>query len=401
MLTTAAARAARPRARAYRLAAGGGLCLAIMPGGTKSWRLRWRDARGREQLLTIGTFPAIGVDAARARRDELRAAIAAGADPRAARTEVNYDFETAARAWHAHRAPGWSAVHAEDVMTSLERDVFPAIGAMPLAAVTPPVVLRLLRLIEARGAIETARRVQQRIELVFAFARAEGWVAGDNPATRVEAALANTPAKGRQPALVDVGQMLALMAAVDALPGVLPAIARAHRFLALTAVRLATLRGMRWGEVERLDGPEPLWRVPAARMKLKLVNKQDAERDHLVPLSRAAVHLLGEVRALELAPPAPDDLVFTGRGGIGPIGAGAIGELYARAGFAGRHVPHGWRASFSTIMNRRRPADRAAIDRALGHVLTGVSEKEGAYNREQHLELRRELLEEWAAVLEA
>ncbi len=76
---------------------------------------------------------------------------------------------------------------------------------------------------------------------------------------------------------------------------------------------------------------------------------------------------------------------------------------YARTPFAGRHVAHGWRATFSTVMNERRPADRTVIDLALGHVLKHddgtIAKVEGAYNRAQHLAPRRRVFEEWAAIL--
>lgn len=397
MLTTAAARSARPRDRAYRLADGKGLCLAVAPTGTKSWRLRWRDHAGREQLLTIGTFPALSIDAARAQSDAVRAAIAAGEDPRQPANEDVMTFDAAARAWHAHRAPGWSPVHAADVLDSLERDVFPAIGLTALDALTRPAVLEMLRVIERRGAIETARRVRQRVEEAFAFARAEGWTTADNPGD-VGAALANAGAQGRQPALVDLDEIRALLAEVDQLAAA-PVTIAAHRFLALTGVRLAALRGASWEEIENLDGAEPVWRVPATRMKLKAAHKADPARDHLVPLSPAAVAILREVANMHRSNANMHGLIFRGRRGDAPIGAGAINELYARAGFAGRHCAHGWRASFSTVMNERRPADRGAIDRALAHQVKGMTKVEAAYNRAQHLDRRRSILEEWAAIL--
>lgn len=405
MLTSAAARAARPGSRAYKRADGAGLFLEVRPTGTKIWRMRWRDPGGREQLLTIGHFPTVSIDAARAQRDTARAAIAAGVDPRNIADLQFSNFETAARAWHAHRALGWSAAHAGDVLDSLERDVFPAIGASSLDSITRPQVLVMLKRIEERGAIATARRVRQRIEMAFAFARAKGWTSADNPAD-VGEALANAPAEGRQLALVDLAEIRALLAAVDQLAAA-PALKLASRFLALTAVRLAALRGMTWDEVEGLDGPAPLWRVPASRMKLKAVHKLDAARDHLVPLAAAAVAVLRQARNMHRGDAnmhgdhfvGAGKMVFPGRDGTAPIGAGAIGELYARAGFAGQHVPHGWRASFSTVMNERRPADRGAIDRALGHQPKGMTKVEKAYNRAQHLDQRRAILEEWAELI--
>jgi integrase len=389
-LTNAAVRGARPQARAYRLADGQGLHLAVLPTGSRCFRMRYRDAGGREQLLSIGQWPAVTLDQARARRDEARAQLARGEDPRAARGRLT--FADAAAAWLEHRAASWSAVHAADVAASLARDALPAIGALPLDSVTRPGVLALVAAVERRGAIETGRRLRQRVEAIFAFARAQGWTSADNPAD-VGEALAYRGTGGRQAALLEVDELQALTAAVEALPAA-PGLKLASRFLALTAVRLGALRGMRWSEVEDLDGPAPIWRVPAARMKLGVSAKLDQAHDHVVPLSPAAVAVLKVALSL-----GGGELVFAGRGGEAPIGAGALAALYARAGFAGRHVAHGWRASFSTVMNERRPADQAAIDRALGHRVKGMTKVEAAYNRAQHLQLRREILAEWAEVL--
>ena len=180
------------------------------------------------------------------------------------------------------------------------------------------------------------------------YARAKGWTSVDNPA-EVGEALASAPAGGRQAALVDVDELRALMRAVAAVPAA-PILHLASRMLALTTVRLAALRGMRWQEVEDLDGAGATWRVPAVRMKLGVGRKLDAAHDHLVPLSAAAIAVLREARDVAGDLPGPAALVFPGRrGGDAPIGAGALGELYVRAGYAGRHV----RAAFA-----RRPRSK-------------------------------------------
>lgn len=138
-------------------------------------------------------------------------------------------------------------------------------------------------------------------------------------------------------------------------------------------------------------------------MKLSTEKKRDPANDHIVPLSAAAVAVLRRVRAIADASP----LIFPAGGGTAPIAERAIGDLYRRAGYAGRHVPHGWRASFSTILNERMPDQRGTIDRALGHVAGGKEAKEleiniaveGAYNRSLHLGPRRRLFDAWAAIL--
>lgn len=400
MLTNATVKAARARARPYRIGDGGGLVLAVLPSGTKSWRWRCRIG-GKEQLLTFGLWPELDLAGARERRDRARALLDRGEDPRTASSAntLKHEFETVARLWFDHQSPSWSDAHAADVLASLERDVFPAIGAEPIGAIDAPAVLRALRAIEQRGAIETARRVRQRISDVFAFAAAEGLCEAD-PAAIVRKALAPAPASHRQPALIDIGDARALLAAAELVDA--RAITKlASSFLALTAVRLACVREARWAEFEQLDGPSPLWRIPAARMKLKKARKADPTAGHLVPLSSHAVSILRRAAELRSCAISQTDqnacLVFPGRAASRPIGEAAIGDLYARAGFAGRHVPHGWRATFSTICNELKLANRALIDMALAH--TPKDKVEAAYNRAELLDQRRDLFQRWADLL--
>lgn len=402
MLTIAAIKAARPRASAYKLADAGGLHLYVAPNGRKSLRMRFRW-EGKEQLLTFGTWPEVSLDAARTRCEEARGRLDRGEDPRAAAQVCEMaqtHFEAIARRWHAHMRRRWTDVHAGNVLSSLELDIFPALGAMPIRAITVPVVLNALRVIEERGKLETARRVRQRISAVFGFAMAEDLVDQD-PAAIVGRALTPPPPPRHHPALLEIGAARELLAAAE-LVEVAPAVKLASRFLALTAVRLAAVRGARWEEIEDLDGGAPLWRVPAARMKLKAAKKLEARNDHVVPLSRQAVELLRAARAL--TSDASNEggeakgLIFTSRPGR-QIGEAAIGALYVRAGFAGRHVPHGWRATFATILNERCPGDHTAIDRALAHA--PKDKVAAAYDRSEQLTRRAALFQTWADELVA
>lgn len=403
MLTNAAVKAAGARPRAYKIADAGGLFLFVAPTGLKSFRLKFRY-QGKEQLLVLGRFPDISLAEARQARDVSKDQIRRGEDPAAARRRtrsasivlVSNTFAAIARAWHAQRSIRWSAVHAADVLDSLVRDVFPAIGAKAIADIDEEEVLDLLQAVEARGRIETARRLRQRIAAVFALAKRKK-LRPDNPAAELADELAPRPPAQHHAALLEPEQLHALIAAIAQTPAAF-ILKLAHLFLALTAVRLEALRGARWSEIEDLDGPAPLWRIPAARMKLAKLKKGEAAFDHLVPLSPSAVTVLRAAQVLE------DDhiagagkLIFPGRDRSRPIGEAAIGALIARAGFKGLHVPHGWRASFSTILNERFPLERDAIDEALGHATKG--KVEAAYNRSAQLARRRLVFERWAQLL--
>ncbi len=406
MLTTATVKAARPAARPFKLADAGGLYLFVRTSGSKCFRMKYRFG-GREKLLTFGNWPELSLIDARIQRDRARVQLRAGVDPssRAAKSSIaiggSTTFEAVARRWHERRRSRWSTEHAGDVLASLERDVFPAIGASELAAIEPAAVLELLLAIEARGRVESARRIRERISGVFRMGISMKLCTAD-PAALIADELSPRPLQRPQPALIDLDAARGLLTAADAATG--PTIVKlASRLLALTAVRMAALRGARWDEIDGIDwedaaqGENALsasWRIPPARMKLTKVKKGDAAAEHVVPLARQAIAVLIELRALTGA----DQLLFPGRCPGRPIGEGAIGALYDRAGFGGRHVPHGWRATFSTILNDRFPEDQALIDRALAHA--GRKGKvEAAYNRAQHEQRTRRLFQEWADLI--
>lgn len=378
-LTDAQIRAAKPLPAGYRMPDTGGLHVYVSPQGGKHWRLRYKIA-GKEKTLTFGPWPEVTLAAARRKRDEARAILRDGKDP--ARGSGGDPFEDFARRWHGMQRRTWTETHANDVLISLERDVFPTLGKRPIGDIAAPDVLDLLRGIEDRGAIETAHRIRQRMSAVFVFAIAEGKLESD-PAAVVRSALQPVQ-RGRQPAVVTLPEAREVLKAAEMVP------ARAEtrlalRLLALTAVRPGEIRGAQWSEFE-LDDLDPTWTIPAARMKMK--------REHIVPLSRQAVEVMDTLRLLS----GRGQLCFpSARQHNKPMSENAIGYLINRAGFHGRHVPHGWRAAFSSIMNERRPEDRHVIDAMLAHA--GKDKVEAAYNRAQHLVKREKLAQEWADLL--
>jgi integrase len=407
MLTNAAAKAAGAQSRAYKLTDQGGLHLLVRPTGTKSWQMKYRW-RGREKLLTLGQFPEVNVNRARILQAEAKEQLASGVDP-GQKAAASDTLEQLARLWYQANLPGWSTAHADDVLASLERDIFPELGRAAADSITAPQLLAAIEAIAGRGCRTSAHRVRQRLAEIFAFGRARGLVTG-NPADDLGAAMLSAPPPRPHAALISIEDCRALLAACDRDTG-RPETIAASAFLALTAVRLAAVRGMLWAEV---DLEARTWTVPAARMKLSRAKKDDARYDHVVPLSAAAVAVLEAARASSGGRQV--GLVFPGRmlriervarQSDGrwfckvykkPIAAGAIRELYDRAGFAGRHVPHGWRASFSTILNEELgPGWRFDIDAALGHA--GKGKVEAAYNRSAQLHRRRELFDRWGALL--
>lgn len=403
MLNDAKLRCAKPRDKAYKLTDSHRLYLLVKPSGGKLWRWNYSYG-GKQKSMNFGIYPMVSLVQARAKRNEARAILDEGKDPaivkklaiEANRKAAECTFKKVAKEWHETFKAQWAAVHANDVIRSLERDVFPAIGKFPITDLTPPMVLKVLRAIEARGSIEIAKRVRQRISAVYVYAMAEG-VATSDPAEKLAAVL-KPLRKGRQPAITDLEKLREMIGKVEE-DYARPVTRLAMRFLSLTAVRPGELRGARWDEFEDLDGDEPLWRIPAARMKGDFDRKHEEGGDHLVPLSYQAIAILRALWPLTGACP----LLFpSNRHPHKPMSENAIGYLLNRAGYHGRHVPHGFRAAFSTIMNEwanleGNAGDRQIIDLMLAHVPPG--KVESAYNRAAYMPRRRELAQIWADML--
>ncbi|RZF64260.1 DUF4102 domain-containing protein [Sphingomonas populi] len=400
-LSALACQKAAPREKPYKLSDGKGLYLEVLPSGVKSWRWKYRIGP-KEKRLVFGTFPDVKLSEARELREDAARQLRQGIDPsvhkvqRAAEhvARAGSTFETVARDWYASQAPAWSKRYAKIVIDSLEKDVFPKIGKLPIRDVTTPLVLKVLRPIEQRGAVETAHRVRQRISEVFALAVGSGIADGD-PAAIAGKALGKVR-KRQFPAVRSIEAAREVLEVTEAQPGH-PLTKLASRLLALTSVRSQIVRGAIRSEFEDLDGAEPLWRVPAARMKLIQERKDDPAMEFLVPLSRQAVAVLRAAMTLSNGP-----LIFRSvRLARNPISDATISKVYREAGLSGKHVPHGWRSTFSTIMNelaeaKNRVGDRAIIDLMLAHVQQGV---EATYNRAAYMPRRREIAQEWADML--
>ena len=398
MLTDAQIRKTKPAEKAFKLPDGGGLHILITPAGGKLWRYRYEvphpeTGKRVERLLSIGPYPDVSLAEAREARTKARTALREGRDPSIlkkqnrllTKAEAAMTFEAIAREWHELQKSTWTETHGNDILRSLERDIFPSLGSMPIRDITVPLVLAALRNVEGRktNPIETARRIRQRMSAVFCFAIASGRADAD-PANIVRGAMSPL-VKGRQPAITDLDEVRKVLRAGESVPAH-PVTKIALRVLALTSIRPGELRNARWEEFPDLDAAEPQWIIPAERMKMKV--------EHVVPLSTQTVEALKALKRMTGRGPVVFPMI---RNAHKPISENTIGYLLNRAGYHQRHVPHGWRAAFSTIMNDRFPHDQAIIDLMLAHQPTNKVER--AYNRAEHQQRRRELAQIWADLL--
>lgn len=415
-LTVIEVRNAKPGEKPYKLADEKGLYLFVTPKGGKSWRLKYRYG-GKEKVLTFGQFPEVALSEARERREAARATLRLNKDPaieaerdrRAAIAAAGAAFKASALAWHEDERPRWSPRHAQVVLNALERDIFPDLGRLPVSDIDGPLILRTLRKIERRGSIETAKRVLGYLSAIFVRAKGEHLVTV-NPTADLIHALKPTPKGAKQPAITTLPDLLKLQQIVDRSTSS-PTTKLASRLLALTGVRVGVLRTATWSEFEGIDWADAdqtpaaaAWRISAERMKLDVEEKGDEAFDHDVPLTTEMIDCL---RALHRLTGRGKLLFPGGKSAREPMSDAALSTLYKRMGdgrYKGRHVPHGWRSSFSTLMNEwamenGKEGDRLLIDLMLAHRPKGVSGSEFAYMRAKFAGRRRALAEVWSAMV--
>ncbi len=408
-LTDAAIRKTTPGEKPRKLADGNGLYLEIQPSGARYWRLKYRIG-GKEKRLSLGVYPAVSLADARKRCDEARALLAGGTDPSEARKErkatqaqaqvlatlaaagepLPDTFEAVAREWFATRRADWSAGYAEKVIARLVADVFPYIGARPVADVKPLELLALLRRMEARGVIESAHRARESCSQVFRFAVATGRAESD-PARDLAGTL-KKPRVKHFAAVTDPRRFGELLRAVDGYRGT-HVVRAALQLAALVFLRPGSeLREARW---EEFDLDAGTWQVPAHRMKRQRAGKEDGPA-HLVPLSRQAVAILRELQPVTGSGP----VVFRGeKGAERPISENTLNAALDALGFTSdEHRAHGFRASARTMLHERLNYPPEVIEAQLAHSVPDALGR--AYNRTQHTDQRRLMLQAWADYLD-
>ncbi|TQE99653.1 MAG: DUF4102 domain-containing protein [Spiribacter salinus] len=388
-LTDTAIRNAKPAKKARKLFDGGGLYLEVAPSGGKWWRLKYRYG-GKEKRLSLGVYPDVSLKDARERRDEARKLLANDIDPsenrkatRAAKVErAANSFEAIAREWYAKHSPNWSANHANRIIRRLERDIFPWLGGKPIADITAPQLLEVIRRIEQRGALETAHRALGNCGQVFRYAVATGRAERD-PSGDLRGAL--PPVIGTHFASVTEPEKVAeVLRALDSYEGTLP-VRCALRLAPLVFVRPGELRHAEWADID-LDSAE--WRYTVKK----------TNTPHIVPLSRQAVAILRELQPLT----GNGQYVFPSARnpkGDKPMSDNAILAAMRRMGISKEEMSgHGFRAMARTILDEVLSFRPDFIEHQLAHAVRDPNGR--AYNRTAHLPERSQMMQAWADYLD-
>lgn len=400
-LTETQVRNAKPQDRAFKLADGEGLFLLVQPNGTKLWRMKYRIA-GKEKLLSFGVYPAVGIAAARDKRKAAKRLLSDGTDPMKSKPERGQDeaakFKAVAKRWHDNRKSALDPAHAERVWSRMERDVFPELGDKLIHQIAAPDVLDMVRKIEARGALDISRRAKQGVGQVFQFAIACG-LANSDPTAHLRGALKPRPRVKHMSKLplAELPTFLDKLLAYQEDGERRSAITRdALLFALLTWVRTKELRFAAKSEFEGLETAEPIWRIPAERMKMG--------REHIVPLSAQAARI-----AKAMVSAASGSYVFPGANPEKALSENTMIYALYRLGYHSRQTVHGFRGLASTWANEQlvefgnppmwiRKYHEDWVELQLAH--SDKDEVRSAYNAAEYLAPRRRMMQDWSDYLD-
>ncbi|HHT1297388.1 TPA: integrase domain-containing protein [Enterobacter hormaechei] len=363
---------------------GDGLFLIVKTSGKKLWRFRYqRPATKQRTMIGLGAFPALSLAEARGLRADYLALLANGIDPQIQaevaeeQQQIALDsiFSTVATNWFQLKSKSVTPDYAKDIWRSLEKDIFPAIGETPVQQIKARTLVEALEPIKARGALETVRRLVQRINEIMIYAVNTGLIDA-NPASDVGMAF-EKPKKQNMPTLRPE-ELPKLMRSL-----VMSNLSVSTRCLIewqlLTLVRPSEASGARWAEID-LDAK--LWTIPAGRMK--------AKREHIVPLSPQALKILEVMKPIS----AHREHVFPSRNDPKrPMNSQTANAALKRIGYGGKLVAHGLRSIASTALNEQE-FNSDVIEAALAHI--EKNEVRRAYNRSTYLEARRNIMNWWA-----
>jgi integrase len=386
-LSDTSIRNAKPGKKTIKRFDGQGMYLEVSPAGGKWFRLKYRFD-GKEKRISLGIYPEVSLKDARDRRDAARRLLANGVDPsenRKARKTARADgmansFEVIAREWFAKHSPTWAPNHSRTILSRMERDVFPWIGALPMADLTAPDVLTVIRRVESRGAMESAHRILSICGQVCRYAIATARTT-HNPAADLRGAL--TPVKGEHlAATTDPKRVAEILRAMDGYEGTLT-VRCALRLVPMLFVRPGELRKAEWADFD-LDGAE--WRFLVSKTKT----------DHIVPLSKQALEILRELQPLT----GRGRFVFpSARSNQRPMSDNAILAALRRMGIPKDEMSgHGFRAVARTILDEVLGVRPDFIEHQLAHAVRDPNGR--AYNRTAHLPERRKMMQLWSDYLD-
>lgn len=371
---------------------GEGLMLRVKPSGKKIWYFNYQVPVTKKRTKTkLGNYPHLTLARARAMRDEYLTLLANGIDPQVQNTEqanalkdaTENTLQAVAERWleEKKKTAGLSQDHANDIWRSLELNIFPTLGKVPVKEIRPKMLKQHLDPIEQRGVLETLRRIISRLNEIFRYATTEELIEF-NPADNLTQRFSK-PKKQNMPALPP-----------DELPRFMSALSNASirletrmliEWQLLTWVRPGEAVRARW---EDIDLENKIWNIPPEFMKMK--------RPHKVPLSKEALRILENMQPIS----GHREWVFPGiKTPLNHMHEQTANAALIRMGLGGELVAHGMRTIARTAAEESGKFRPEVLEAALAH--SKSSEIIAAYNRAEYMPERTELMQWWGDYIQS
>ncbi|EOK5710301.1 integrase domain-containing protein [Vibrio parahaemolyticus] len=383
-LTDKKVKSLKPAGKETIASDGKGLQLRIMPNGTKSWRFVYKSpATGKRSNMTLGKYPELSIANARKLAEGHRELVALDIDPKHHKKEEKEKTEAihqhtlfnVSQQWMEQKKSVVTEDYAKDIWRSFELHVFPSLSSEPISMITAQSVIKTLKVVEAKGSLETVKRLSQRLNEVMIYAMYTGLIEA-NPISNILAAF-KKPQKQHMKALEpqELPEFMSTLAEAS--------IKRSTRclikFQLHTMTRPNEAAGAKWSE---FDLDNRVWTIPAERMKKR--------KEHRVPLTEEVIHLLSIMDSMKVN----SEYVFPSiKDPKKPMHSQTANMAIKRMGFGGRLVSHGLRSIASSTLNEAGH-DYILIEASLAHLIGSNTHR--AYSRTDYLERRRELMEWWS-----
>lgn len=387
-LTDIQIRKSSPKDKDYKLSDSGGLHLLVRATGSKLWRMAYRFA-GKQKTLAFGPYPLLTLAEARERAFLAKKKLLDGIDPGeekrmekiTKKISASNSFESIALKWFEYWGKQKSPRHADYVLRRLQLDVFPQIGHLPISEIKAIDIVALIKKIEARGALDIAKRNFQTCGQIFRYAITTGFAVVDSPVGKIKVSDFMLPSRPVNFARIDLKELPNLLLKMDGYQG--NSITRiAMQLMALTFVRTSELIGGRWEEV---DFENAIWKIPAHRMKVKL------RCEHWVPLSKQAIQQLKALKILT----GHSELMFPGaRDPKKSMSDNTLLGALKRMGYQYIMTGHGFRGVASTAFNEAN-FPPTHIEVQLAHLQRDKTS--GAYNHAKYLYQRTLMMQWWGS----
>jgi len=365
----------------YSQADSNGLTLYVYDKGSKTWVYRF-SYKKKAQTLTLGHYPSMSLLNARQARDANRQLLDKGVNPKERKTEGVTCFSNMFQEWHKNKRDAWSSNYANDVIQRAECYLLPYIGDTLINEITTPDILRLLKQIEQRNLLDTLEKVRGIASRVFSYSVGMG-VITVNPVRDLPTDIFKKKPETHYATITEPNEIGWLLNTLDLHPGTIQ-VKVALKLAPHLFLRPAELTGLLWSEV---DFDEKIIRIGSNRMKMK--------KNHLVPMSKQVTEILNEFSRINFG----SDYVFpTPRNKNKCITTNALLTSIRSLGISKETFTiHGFRHMASTRLNEMgiRPD---VIERQLAH--SESNKVRAVYNQAQHLEERKEMMQQWSDYLD-